>query len=278
MPTYTSDQRVELKAIARAIRARTLTMIANAKSCHVGSSFSCIDILTALYFKSMRIDPRNPDWDERDRFVMSKGHAAAALYVTLAKRGFTDESLLNSYIQNGSPLVGHVTRDAMPGIEASTGSLGHGLSIGVGMALALKKNENPARVFVLLSDGECDEGSVWEAALSAGHFGLDNLIAIVDYNKIQSFGTVKEVMDLEPFADKWRAFRFHVHELDGHNIDAVTAACACAPFTPGKPTLIIAHTIKGKGVSFMENRIEWHYHTPNKEQVAAGLRELDTDA
>ncbi|MEW6610912.1 MAG: transketolase [Patescibacteria group bacterium] len=264
----------ELSHLARDIRKETLRIIADAKSCHVGSCFSCIDILTALYFHTLRIDPKNPPWSERDRFIMSKGHGVAALYVTLAKRGFCSPDILTHYIKDGSALAGHVTRTAMPGIEASTGSLGHGLSIGVGMALALKKDQPQSRVFVLLSDGECDEGSTWEAALSAGHFGLDNLIAIVDYNKIQSYGRIAEVMDLEPLADKWRAFRFEVRELDGHDFSALITAFSHLPLQYGKPTLILAHTIKGKGVSFMENDFEWHYHTPTSQQVEDGICEL----
>ncbi|MFA4873452.1 MAG: transketolase [Patescibacteria group bacterium] len=265
----------KLKQIARDIRKETLRMIADAKSCHVGSCFSCIDILAALYFHSLRINPQNPHWPARDRFIMSKGHGVAALYVTLAKRGFCSPDVLQHYIKDGSMLAGHVTCTAMPGIEASTGSLGHGLSIGVGMALALQKDQPQSKVYVLLSDGECDEGSTWEAALSAGHFGLDNLVAIVDYNKIQSYGAVAEVMSLEPLADKWRAFRFEVKELDGHDIPALVATFDRLPLRQGKPTLILAHTIKGKGVSFMENQMEWHYHTPNEQQLTAAVDELD---
>ena len=266
----------KLKIVARDIRKDTLRMIADAKSCHVGSCFSCIDILTALYFHSLRINTQNPLWPQRDRFIMSKGHGVAALYVTLAKRGFCSPDVLQHYAKDGSLLAGHVTCTAMPGIEASTGSLGHGLSIGVGMALALKKDQPQSKVYVLLSDGECDEGSTWEAALSAGHFRLDNLVAIVDYNKIQSYGAVAEVMGLEPFADKWRAFRFAVKELDGHDIPALIAAFDSLPLQRGKPTLILAHTTKGKGVSFMENKMEWHYHTPTMQQVDLAIEELDS--
>ncbi len=266
-----------LKQIARDIRKDTLRMIADAKSCHVGSCFSCIDILTALYFHTLRIDPHNSHLPQRDRFIMSKGHGVAALYVTLAKRGFCSPDVLQHYIKDGSLLAGHVTCTAMPGIEASTGSLGHGLSIGVGMALALQKDQPQARVYVLLSDGECDEGSTWEAALSAGHFGLDNLVAIVDYNKIQSYGAVAEVMNLEPFADKWRAFRFEVKELDGHDFPALVNTLDRLPLQRGKPTLILAHTIKGKGVSFMENQMEWHYHTPTPQQVISASQELNNN-
>ncbi len=274
MALPSKEQLDVLHRTAQDIRVRTLQMIAEAKSCHVGSCFSCVDILTALYFHAMQINPQNPAWPLRDRVVLSKGHAVASLYVTLAKRGFAPESVLSSYIQDGSPLAGHATREGMAGIEASTGSLGHGLSLGVGMALANRMDKQNNRVFVVLSDGECDEGSIWEAALAAGNFKLDNLVVIVDYNKIQSFGTVKEVMDLEPFADKWRAFKFNVQEIDGHNIAAIINAIDQASSVKGSPALIIAHTIKGKGVSFMENRMEWHYHTPNQEQVANALLEL----
>jgi len=269
------EQLHALQETAREIRKETVRMIARAKSCHVGTCFSCIDLLTVLYFHTLRIDPRQSLLPARDRFIMSKGHAVAALYVTLARRGFFPTERLDTYISDGSTLAGHVTKFAVPGIEASTGSLGHGLSIGVGMALSLKQDQPPSRVFVLLSDGECDEGSTWEAALSAGHFRLDNLVAIVDYNKIQSYGRVADIMDLEPFADKWRAFRFAVTEVDGHDIAALASALDTTPREPGKPTLILAHTVKGKGVSFMEDQFEWHYHTPNDEQLAAALDELN---
>ena len=223
----------------------------------------------------MRIDPGNPDWTERDRFILSKGHAVAANSAALAERGFFPLEWLDTFGQNGSPLAGHITR-GVPGVEASTGSLGHGLSIGCGMAIAGKRDTIPYRVFVLLGDGECDEGSIWEAALFAPHHGLDNLVAIVDYNKIQSFGTTKSVLGLDPFADKWRSFGWTVREIDGNDIGQIEGALTCLPFETGRPSCIIAHTVKGKGVSFMENQLAWHYTSTDERQFSQALSELET--
>src|SRR5580704_8602054 len=205
------------KFLAKRIRVKALHMINAAKSSHVGSAFSMADLLAVLYAKILRIDPNRPDWPERDRFILSKGHACAALYVVLAERGFFPLTWLDDFYQDGSRLAGHATHVGVPGVEVSTGSLGHGLPIACGMALAGRRDKGAYRVFTLLSDGECDEGSTWEAALFAPHHQLDNLIAIVDYNEIQSLGTVKEVLDLEPFAAKWRAFGWAVREIDGHD-------------------------------------------------------------
>jgi len=249
-------------------------MTHRAKSSHVGTSLSIADLLAVLYGGALRVDPGRPDAPDRDRFILSKGHGCAALYATLAEGGFFPLEWLDTYCQDGSRLAGHITHYGVPGVEVSTGSLGHGLSIGCGMALAGKREERPYRVFVLLSDGECDEGSTWEAALFAPHHCLDNLVAIVDYNKIQAFGTVKEVLDLEPLADKWRAFRWAVQEIDGHDYSQIDNALTSIPFEPGKPSCIVAHTIKGKGVSFMENQLAWHYKSPNAEQLAQALAEL----
>jgi transketolase len=258
---------------ARRIRAHALRMVHAAKSSHIGSCLSIADILAVLYAGVLRVDPRRPDDPDRDRFILSKGHAAAILYAALAESGFIPVSLLDSYCQNDSPLTGHISH-AVPGVEVSTGSLGHGLPIAVGMALAARADGRRTRVFCLLSDGECDEGSNWEAILFAPHHKLDNLVAIVDYNKIQSFGRVEEVLDLAPFADKWRAFGWHVVELDGHDLVAVETALATAATVSGRPTAIIAHTIKGRGVSFMEDRLEWHYKSPSEEQLARALAEV----
>jgi len=249
-------------------------MIHRARSSHLGSAFSVADLLAVLYSKTLRIDPRRPDWQERDRFILSKGHACASLYVVLAERGFFPEDWLDDFYQNGSCLAGHATHVGVPGVEVSTGSLGHGLPIASGMALAGKLDRQDYRVFALLSDGECDEGSTWEAALFAAHHQLDNLVLIVDYNKIQSFGSVKEVLDLEPLAAKWQAFGWAVREIDGHNLEQIERVLANIPSEPRKPTCVIAHTVKGKGVSFMEHTLLWHYRAPNSEELAKAITEL----
>jgi len=262
------------KLLARQIRAHVLRMVHRANASHVGACFSMADILAVLYSSVLRMDVARQDSPDRDRFILSKGHAAAAVYAALAEKGLFPKEWLDTYCQDGSKLAGHITSHGVPGVEVSTGSLGHGLSIGCGMALAGKRDGRPYRVFVLLGDGECDEGSVWEAALFAPHHRLDNLVVIVDHNKIQSFGTVKDVLDLEPLADKWRAFGFAAREIDGHNYEQIDDALTSAPFEPGKPSVVIAHTIKGKGVSFMENQLAWHYKSPNDEQLAQALAEL----
>lgn len=252
-------------------------MVHRANASHIGGCLSIADILGVLYGGVLRVDPAKPDWPERDRFVQSKGHAAAALYATLAERGFFPAEWLDDYCQDGSRLYGHVTSPPVPGVEVSAGSLGHGLPIACGMALAAKRDRKPTRVFALLSDGELDEGSTWEAILFAAHHQLDNLTAIVDYNKIQSFGATKEVLDLDPLADKWRAFRWGTREIDGHDVDLIGATLAAIPFEPGKPNVVIAHTVKGKGVSFMEHQLAWHYKSPNAEQLAQALREIGAE-
>lgn len=262
------------QTLATRIRAHVLRMVHRAQSSHVGTSFSAADLLAVLYDRVLRIDPSRPDWLERDRFVLSKGHGCAAVYAVLAEKGFFPKAWLDSYYQDGSRLFGHITHRGVPGVEASTGSLGHGLPIGCGMALAGKHDGRPYRVFVLLSDGECDEGSTWEAALFAPHHKLDNLVAIVDYNQIQSFGTVKEVLGLEPLGGKWQSFGWAVREIDGHNFRQIEETLLSVPFASPKPSCIIAHTIKGKGVSFMENKLAWHYLTPSDEELRQALLEL----
>ena len=268
-----TEDKMDYKAFATQIRAHVLRMTHRAKSSHVGGCLSIADLLAVLYGGVLRVDPTHPNWPDRDRFILSKGHAVAAVYATLAERGFFPMDWLDAFYQDGSHLPGHITHSG-PGVEASTGSLGHGLSIGCGMALVGKQEEQPYRVFVLLSDGECDEGSTWEAALFAPHHHLDNIIAIVDYNKIQSFGTVKEVLDLEPLANKWQTFGWAVYEVDGHDCGQIEKALLSVPFEPERPSCIIAHTVKGKGVSFMENQLAWHYMPPNDEQLAQALAEL----
>lgn len=260
---------------ANRIRLHTVRMVYKAKAAHVGSSLSMVDLLAVLYGGVLNVDPTRIDWPDRDRFIISKGHAAAAYYATLAESGFFPVEQLETYTQNSSALAGHVSHHNVPGVELSTGSLGHGLPVGCGIALAGKRNDLPYSVFVMLSDGELDEGSNWEAILFAPQHMLDNLVAIVDYNKIQSFGTVQDVLVLEPLADKWAACRWAVKEIDGHDHDAIKMAFKDIPFEPGKPSVIIAHTVKGKGVSFMENQLAWHYKSPDDEQYAQAIKEIE---
>jgi len=259
---------------AKEIRRRIIRMISASRSSHVGAALSAVDILVALYFSELKVNPKSPHDPERDRFILSKGHGCSALYASLALRGFFNESVLDTYCADDGVLPGHVTLRCVPGIEASTGSLGHGLPIGVGMALAARLDSRAYRTFVVMGDGECDEGSVWEAAMFAGQKGLDNLIAIIDYNKIQAFGRTSDVLDLEPFAKKWESFGWAAIEVDGHSISALCKALGSVPFEKGKPSVVIAHTIKGKGVSFMENRLEWHYKSPKPEEEERALEEL----
>jgi transketolase len=263
---------IDYQKIAREIRKKILKMIFTSQSPHIGSALSCVDILTVLYFKILAIDPKNPWLENRDRFILSKGHAASALYATLAQRGFFSEEVLNSYCLDGGKLPGHSTMHCVPGVEVSTGSLGHGLSIGAGMAIAAKGDNKNYRVFVLMSDGECDEGSVWETAMFASHHKLDNLIAIIDYNKLQAFGRTNNVLNLEPLKEKWISFGWAVKEIDGHNFTEIEKSLN---IRRSKPSVIIAHTIKGKGISFMENKLEWHYKSPNKEEYNLAIKELN---
>ena len=264
----------ESAALAKKIRLHALHMIHRAKSSHLGSAYSIADLLAVIYSRILRIDPQNPDAPDRDRFVLSKGHACAALYAVLAERGFFPKEWLQQFYQDGARLAGHSTHVGIPGVEVSTGSLGHGLPLACGMALVAKRDRQAYRAFTLLSDGECDEGSTWEAVLFAPHHQLDNLIAIIDYNQIQSLGTVKEVLDLEPLADKWKAFGWAVREIDGHDCTEIERALIDVPCAPGKPTCVIAHTVKGKGVSFMENKLLWHYRSPNANDMTLALAEL----
>ena len=261
------------EALAARLRAHAVRMTNRAKASHVGSCLSMADILAVLYGAAMRTDSARPDWADRDRLVVSKGHAAAIVYAVLAEQGFIDLAELETYAQNGSRLAGHVTK-TVPGVELSTGSLGHGLPVAAGMALAATRAGADWRAFCIVSDGELDEGSNWEAIQFAQHARLDSLVAIVDYNKIQSFGTVAEVSDLHPLADKFRAFNWGVHEIDGHDHAALLTALSAPPVLPTRPTVVICHTVKGKGVSFMEDKLAWHYKNPDDEQVIAALAEL----
>lgn len=265
-----------LKRHANTIRRETFIIGHRVKHGHLGSSLSPIDILSALYFWFMRVDPNNPTDPARDRFILSKGHACLSLYVSLWLRGFFKKTELDTFLRDGSLFAGHAHHH-LPGVEASTGSLGHGLSLATGMAYAGRIDNAAYRVVTILSDGECDEGSTWEAALSAGHHKLDNLIAIVDYNKLQAYGFTKDVLDLEPFAQKWEAFGWAVREINGHDLTAITETLASLPFTPGKPSVVIAHTTKGKDMPLLENTVESHYLSPTDEQLAQALATLDAE-
>lgn len=260
--------------LATRVRAHALRMTHRSGSSHVGSCLSVADVLAVLYDHVLRVDPARPDWAERDRFILSKGHAAAALYAVLAESGFFPTAWLDEYCRDGTKLAGHVSHDGVPGVEVSTGSLGHGLPIACGMALAAKRQGLSWRVFCVLSDGECDEGSTWEAALFAGHHGLDNLIVIIDYNKIQSLGRVDEVMRLDPLDEKWAAFGWGVREIDGHDVDALHVTLTGLPLQPTRPSCVIAHTVKGNGVSFMEDLLLWHYRAPSEDELRRALAEL----
>jgi len=264
----------ELQSIAKQVRREIVEMITYAKSGHPGGSLSAVEIVVTLFFDVLRHDPSNPKWPERDRFILSKGHAAPVLYSVLAELGYTPKDQLNTLRKLGSIYQGHLDRRFIPALEASTGSLGEGLSLGIGMALAAKLDGSPSRAYVVLGDGEIQEGQIWEAAMFGGDKRVDNLVAIVDYNHIQLDGFVDDIMPLEPLADKWRAFKWHVIELDGHSIPALQAAFAEAAGTKGKPTAIIAHTIKGKGVSFMENNPKFHGVAPTQEEMEKALLEL----
>ena len=266
------------RALATRIRRHVVRMTHAAKASHVGTSLSMADLLAVLYSGILNVDPADPERPDRDRFVLSKGHGSAGLYAVLAERDFFPLERLAEFYRDGSPLVGHVTRGGIPGVDASTGSLGHGLALACGMALAGVRDRRPYRVFALLSDGECDEGSTWEAALLARQHGLENLVAIVDYNKIQSLGTVNEVLELEPFPQKWEAFGWSVREIDGHDLAAISRAFVTLPFVARRPSCLIAHTVKGKGVSFMEDQLLWHYRPPDSGELARALAELGGDA
>lgn len=269
-----NDTTGETRALAKRLRAHALRMTNRSRASHIGSCLSIADIMAVLYGAVLRLDPARPDWPERDRLVVSKGHAAAIVYAALAERGFLPLEELETYSADHARLGGHVTR-TVPGVEISTGSLGHGLPVAAGMALAARRAGAAWRSFCILSDGELDEGSNWEAIQFAQHAGLDQLTAIIDYNKIQSFGTVAEVSDLHPLPEKFRAFNWGVIELDGHDHAALLAALSGPPPRPGRPTAIVAHTIKGKGVSFMEGKLLWHYRNPDAEQLALALAELE---
>lgn len=263
-----------LELYAQRIRRNTISEIYEAKSGHPGGSLSCVDILTELYFEQMDIDKNNAGSIERDRFVLSKGHASAALYATLAEKGLIDQEELLSFRKLDSKLQGHPNMNYIDAIDMSTGSLGQGISCAVGMAITNKVDDNSHRIYVLLGDGECEEGEVWEALMSAAYYKLDNLCAVLDYNHLQIDGNIKDVINPEPFKSKFEAFGWNVLECDGHDFEALRNSFDLAKEIKGKPTIIIAHTIKGKGVSFMENRCEWHGMSLDKEQYTKAMIEL----
>jgi transketolase len=265
------DESVNLNTIANSIRRSIVKMNARSKASHSGTALSTVDILTVLYFKTLNIDPKNPLHVNRDKFILSKGHGSSALYATLAERGFFDKSLLEGFYLDGGILPGHLDKEAVPGVEVSSGSLGHGLSLGLGMAIANKVDGRDSKVYVMCGDGELNEGSMWEAIMFAPCQQLKNLTLIIDYNKLQGYGRTNEVINLEPLSDKFTAFNWDVFEINGHDYTEIESALTQ---TTQKPKVIIAHTIKGKGVSYMENQFVWHYKSPNEEQLQQALSEL----
>jgi transketolase len=265
----------ELRQLAAEIRARIVENAHKTSTPHLGSCLSCVDILVAAYFSTLRIDPQKPRDPDRDRFILSKGHGAAALFQVLAIKGFYPEKMLETYGEDGGIFAEHPpTPEHLPGIEAATGSLGHGMPMGLGMALAARIQNRSYNVVALLSDGECNEGSIWEAAMLAASQKVERLMAIVDFNKWQATGRSEEVLALNPLADKWRAFGWSAYEVDGHDMAALLRLMSKLPDGSGKPVAVIAHTVKGKGVSFMEDDNNWHYRIPTAEEVIAAKREL----
>jgi transketolase len=269
-----SNDPAELAAIARRMRRDVIEMITEARSGHPGGSLSAAEIVVTLFFDVMRHEPANPKWKDRDRFLLSKGHCCPVLYAVMAECGYCPKDRLNTLRKLGSMYQGHPDVRFLPALEASTGSLGQGLSLGIGMALAARLDQSPSRTYVVLGDGEIQEGQIWEAAMFGSYHRLDNIVAIVDYNGIQLDGFVKDIMDLEPLVEKWRSFGWHTIELNGHDIPALQKAFAEAATVKGKPTVIVAHTIKGKGVSFMENNPKFHGVAPTREEAARALQEL----
>lgn len=265
----------ELKKYAVKVRKHVIDEVYSAASGHPGGSLSCTDILVALYFGEMRVDPKKPAWDDRDRFVLSKGHCSPALYAVLAEKGFFPREDLLTFRKADSYLEGHPSMRYVPGVDMSTGSLGQGISAAVGMAMAGKVDNKEYRVYAILGDGELEEGQVWEASMAAAHYKLDNLTAFLDYNGLQIDGKITDVMSPEPVAGKFEAFGWNVLTVDGHDIEKILDAVNSAKNTKGRPTIIIANTIKGKGVSFMENQAGWHGSAPNKEQRDQAIAELD---
>lgn len=267
----------DLQRKIKELRGITFKTICEGGGGHIPASLSIIEILVVLYYNILKINPAKPKDPQRDRFILSKGHAGVALYAVLAERGFFDKKHLDTFGKRGTILGGHPDMYMVSGVEASTGALGHGFPFGVGMALADKLDKKGYRVFVLLGDGECQEGSVWEAALFAPQHKLDNLVAIIDYNRYQALDRLDKIVSLEPLGDKWKAFGWEIREVDGHDINELKDVFESVPFVSGKPSLVIAHTIKGKGVSFMENVPIWHYRLPNEEEMKIAYDELGLD-
>lgn len=264
-------QALELKA--KEIRRAVVKLIYQAKGGHIGGALSATDLMVALYYHSMNINSKNPKMPERDRFILSKGHSVEPYWCILADLGFFNPEELKTYSQFGTRLIGH-PNNKVPGVEMNTGALGHGLPVAVGMAIAAKKDHKNYKVYTLMGDGEQAEGSVWEGAMAAAHYKLDNLVAIVDRNRLQISGDTEDVMSLEPFGEKWKSFGWNVISINGNDMMQIVTALDAVPYVTGKPTMIIANTIKGKGVSFMENRANWHHHTPSEEQYKLALEEL----
>ena len=264
-----------LDSIARTVRGDLVKLSNSARTPHLGSSLSCVDILVVLYWNVLNLTPEKPDVIDRDRFILSKGHAATTLYAVLNRRGYISDDVLKSYAVPGGVLPEHPIYKSAPGIEATSGSLGHGLSLGLGMVLSAKINSLSYRVYILLSDGECNEGSVWEAALMAPAQGLDNLVAIVDFNRWQATGRSEEITSLKQLAEKFESFGWSSYEINGHQTDEISNILNKVPDGSGKPVAVIAHTVKGKGVSFMEDDNNWHYRIPNNEEVLNAMRELE---
>jgi transketolase len=265
-----------LESIARNVREKIVRMLHQAGSGHTGGSLSAVDVAVAIYFSKMRFDSQNHLWKERDRFILSKGHAAPLQYAIMAEAGYFPSETLNDLRTTESPLQGHPCCKRLPGIEVSTGSLGQGLSVANGIALGLRLDKNPARVFCIMGDGEIQEGQIWEAAMTAAHYSLDNLCAVVDNNGLQIDGPVEEVMSISPIHDKWKAFGWHVIEVDGHRMNDILQALDEAEGIKGKPSIIIAHTVKGKGVSLFENKVEYHGVAPTAEELEKALEELSS--
>jgi len=268
---------LRLEEIARRIRCHIVRTIAEAQVGHPGGSLSAADILTALYFHVMRIDPQRPDWEDRDRFILSKGHGATCLYATLAERGYFSPQLLSTFGRIDSRLQVHPDMHMVPGVEVSTGALGQGLSVALGIALAARLDKKAFHVYCLIGDGENQEGQVWEAAEAAAHYKVDNLTVILDYNGVQLMGPLSEVMSMTPLADKWRSFNWAVIEIDGHDMRTIITALESAKGIKGQPCIVIAHTVKGKGVSYMEGKSAWHGKPPDAKQLAQALTELRCD-
>ncbi len=265
----------ELRKVAKKIRINILHMLTQSGSGHTGGSLSAADIATAIYFSKMKFDAANPKWDERDRFVMSKGHAAPLIYAIMAEAGYFPKETIDTLRKVESPLQGHPCCQKLPGIEVSTGSLGQGLSVSNGMALGLRLDNNPARVYCIMGDGEIQEGQIWEAAMTAAHYKIDNLCAVIDNNGLQIDGPVEKIMNIHPIHDKWEAFGWHVIDIDGHDMEAIVKALDEAETVKGKPTVIVANTTKGKGSVIFEGKVEFHGVTPTEDEFNMAVKEIN---